>query len=120
GEIKTPYLKAFDAHHPRDAHPWMMSSPSSIRTRLILEENSELLSTIASVNQGIKTGANDIFIVTPEPGPDEAVVCRVRNGLGDTYVLERDCVRPVVFGGEIQRYSRVRAVRMLVYPYEAG
>jgi hypothetical protein len=70
---------------------------------------------LVSTFQGIKTGANDIFIL--KVIDDMGALCRVENGIGDTAVIEAELLRPVVFGSDIQRYEIVSAGRRILYPY---
>ncbi|HUU84290.1 MAG TPA: N-6 DNA methylase [Phycisphaerae bacterium] len=112
-------VTAYDAVHPRGAHPWMLLSRSAREARLRLEERSETLASLAGVRQGIKTGANDLFVVELESDVGARPLC-VRNGLGDVHFVEGACLRPVAFGSEIGRYEALVPQRYLVYPYEGG
>jgi hypothetical protein len=73
---------------------------------------------VAGIYQGIRTGANDIFIVEIESSDGDLAV--VVNSLGDTGVVEMGLLHPVVFGSDIQRYDLVSAPRYLIYPYRSG
>jgi hypothetical protein len=115
-ELKNQFLNAFDVQHPRGPHPWLFLSPTTRNARIRLEEHSESLSSLTGIFQGIKVGANDIYIVEPESYGSGALV-HVRNGLGDTHLIEAAILRPVIFGGDIQRYDLVRPKRFLLYPY---
>lgn len=84
--------------------------------RVRLGERSETLPTVAGIYQGIRTGANDIFIVTLEPHGSGTLV-HARNGLGEIHLLEGALLRPVIFGSDIQRYDYARPKQFLIYPY---
>ncbi len=114
--IKNEYLKAYFIPHPKGRYDWVFLSPSARAARLRLTEKSELLPYFASIYQGIRTGANDIYLVTLEAqgtGP----LAHVRNGIGDMDIVETALLRPVVIGSEIQRYNYVRPNRYVIYPY---
>lgn len=116
GEVRTDHLHAYDAPHPRGSHPWPFWSPSALRVRLSIEEQSERLSSLAEVWQGIRTGANDIFIAKLVSSPEEPVV-QIRNRLGDVHVIESHMIRPMIYGADIRRYDVVEPSHVLVYPY---
>jgi hypothetical protein len=84
-----------------------------------LQDNSTLLEEQADLFQGIKVGANDIFIMTADSTLSLPTVS-VKNGLGAIHALERDLLRPVVYGSEIRRYLRIGAGHLLLYPYRDG
>lgn len=116
-EIKNQYIAAFDAQEPRGPDPWVLLSPSGRKARLLLESNAELLSSIAGIFQGIRTGANDVFIVELATGASGGIV-QVKNGLGDVHLIEQAVLRPVVYGSDIQRYDLITPRQFVVYPYE--
>jgi hypothetical protein len=114
--ISTKYLSAYDAPHPHGSSPWLLLSPKERQARIRFEESSEPLGSIAGIYQGIRTGANDIFIVELE-SHSEGLLVQVRNGLDDVFLVEKSILRPVIFGSEIRRYDRVQPIRFLLYPY---
>jgi SAM-dependent methyltransferase len=120
--VSSEYLEAYDTTIPRGIHPWMLLSPADRRTRFLLEEISVELSGVAGIYQGIRTGANDIFIVTLVSG-GQGPLRQVSNSLGDVAFVEAGALRPVVFGADIQRYDQIPShrsdspERFLIYPY---
>lgn len=86
--------------------------------RVQIEDSSLALENIAIVAQGIKTGANDFFIF--DIVSDDGARCEVVNGLGQRALLERELLRPVIYGSELQRYSEVLPERRIFYPYRGG
>jgi hypothetical protein len=116
GEERNDYLKAFDVRHPRGGGVWLFLAPSVMSARIRLEEGSEPLSAYAGIFQGIKVGANDLYILTPQSAIREQLIS-VTNGLGDTHLLETSLLRPVVYGSDIRQYDRVRPNKFLLYPY---
>ena len=108
-------IKSYLARLPGSA-PWSLQSVSEQRNRVAIDGVSIRLDLIATVAQGIRTGANDLFILELEDD-DGTALSRVRNGLGDGWFLERDLLVPLVFGPELQRYSSVQPTRKLLYPY---
>jgi len=115
-EIGNEDLDAYNIQHPRGSAPWLLVSPSTRRARTMLEDESDSLSTIAETFQGIRTGANDIFIVTLDSGANEKLV-KVVNGIGEYGFIETELLHPVVFGSDIQKYEVVNANRFIIYPY---
>jgi hypothetical protein len=47
-------------------------------------------------------------------------LARVTNGLGEQWFIERDLLKPVVFGSELARFTEVQPIRRLLYPYRSG
>lgn len=112
-------IRVFEASHPRGAEPWALLSSKEKLAQVQLSELSTSLSEVAGVFQGIRTGANDIFILRVLSEDDRAGV-QITNGLGDTAVLELGLLEPVVFGSELKRYQQVQPNKYLLYPYEDG
>ncbi len=119
GPLKAGEVSAYDADHPEGGSAWTLLSESALRLRITLENEGEPLSSLASIFQGIKTGANDIFVVEPRDSC-MARLCEVVNGLGDTLTVETALLRPVVYGSEIRRYDSTDPRRYLIYPYRRG
>ncbi len=115
GEFQHGSLKAFDIARPVGQAAWMLLSGETRRARLRLEQNAVLLGDFTGIYQGIRTGANDIFIMRVES--DDGTFARVVNGLEDVAILEMSLLRRVVFGSDIQRYDLLRSDQRLLYPY---
>lgn len=111
-------IVSYDARHP-SAGAWQLLSVKEQRTRVLLEEASVQLGDIATVKQGIRTGANDIFVLKVLED-DGISLAKVSNGLGEQWFIERDLLEPLVFGSDLVRFSSVEPVRKLLYPYRAG
>jgi len=118
GEFNAEAVSAFDISYPSGDRTWMLLSPSARRARLQLEQDAVLLGDFAGIYQGIRTGANDIFIVQLES--TDGSLAHVVNLVGDSAILDAALLHPVVFGSDIQRYGRLRSDRMLLYPYRQG
>jgi type I restriction-modification system DNA methylase subunit len=114
-EIHSKILVAYNSSYPRGSSPWLLISPSARRIRTQLENDSEPFDEVAGIYQGIRTGANDIFIVRVES--EDGVLAKIINGLGDFDIVEVSLLHPVVFGTDLQRYSVITSTRFLVYPY---
>jgi hypothetical protein len=112
-------IRSYRAQHPRGSTPWILLSADEKRQQIALADVSVRLDTVAGIYQGIRTGANDIFILHIE-GDDERYGVQVLNALGDSAVLERGLLHPVVFGSEVQRYKLVNYDKYLLYPYLDG
>jgi hypothetical protein len=101
---------------PQGAQPWRLLDNEAMSLRLSIEDDSLLLSEIAETFQGIKTGANSIFVVELIEEIDARRSC-VRDGLGAEFEIEQSILRPVVYGADIQRYGLLRPRQFLIYPY---
>lgn len=112
-------IKSFEARHPTGSAPWILLSERDQVARIQLEDASVRLDSVALIAQGIRTGANDIFIFELL-SDDGTHLCEVINGLGERLILERELLEPVVHGSEVQRFSRVRAHNRLLYPHRNG
>ncbi len=109
---------SYNARQPSTG-PWRLLSAREQKTRVLLDEGSVRLGDIAAVVQGIRTGANDIFIFEVLED-DGTALARVINGLGEQWFIERDLLEPLVFGSDLGRFTEVQPVRRLLYPYRAG
>jgi len=117
---RTAILHVYFAQHPRGSSPWILLSHEEQFSQVRLEDVSERLDSVAGIFQGIRTGANDIFIVDTK-GDDEEFVAQVVNGLGESGLIERALLRPVVFGSEVGRYDLIQpTTKRLLYPYLRG
>ena len=115
-EISTNVLRSFRARHPQGGAAWVLLSEMERRSHVRLSDMSDALEMHAAVFQGIRTGANDIYIVEIK-ATDEHGFGRVVNGLGEDAVVETDLLVPVLYGSEVQRYAVATATRVLLYPY---
>jgi methylase of polypeptide subunit release factors len=118
-ELTTQYVQSFDIQRPTSSDPWLFLSPASRSARLRLEDRSVPLYEIADVFQGIKVGANDLFIMDVLSDLSAPIV-QIRNGIGEIHTLESDLLHPVVFGAQIEEYQHVNARSCLLYPYQRG
>jgi len=114
-EVQSDAVAGFDVKYPSAGSPWLLLSTRELLFRILLEENGTLLTELASIFQGIRTGANDIFILTIESTDGD--IAKVTNGLGETAIIETDLLRPVAFGSDIRRYEALSHSRWLLYPY---
>lgn len=109
-------LNRFTSQHPRGPSPWLLMSPDERLLQTKLREASIELGELSEVFQGIRTGANDIFIVEVLGDMDDQAVT-IRNGFGDTGTVETRALRPITFGSSIQKYEVVSPEKYLIYPY---
>ncbi len=112
------HVISYSARQPGEG-PWQLLSVREQRTRILLEESSVRLGDVATVAQGIRTGANDIFVLEVLED-DGSSLARVSNGLGEQWFIERDLLEPLVFGSELGRFTEVQPVRRLLYTYRGG
>ncbi len=110
--------RVFETLLPRSGDPWLLLSPEGANARIRLAEH-EPLDSYALVVQGIKTGANDIFVVKVIR-ESASGIWEVVNGLGRNSFVDSELLRPVVSGSEIKPYLEVQPNTYLVYPYRRG
>jgi len=110
----TTYMSA----HPLGGEPWLLLSDAQKRRQAALKDDSIELSEIASVFQGIKTGANDIFVVKSDIDIAETeTVSKVVNGFGDAALIETAALRRVVFGSDLRRYGSLPSEKFIIHLY---
>jgi hypothetical protein len=112
-------IRVYLAQHPRGAGAWTLLSADEKKWQVQISDASVTLDTLAAIFQGIRTGANDIFILQIV-AEDESYGAQVINGLGDSAVLEVGLLQPVVFGAEVKKYQNVGFNKYLVYPYSVA
>ncbi len=95
-------IRVYAAQHPRGGGPWSLLSTEEKMQQVRLSDASERLDNIAGIFQGIRTGANDIFILQIV-AEDDRCGAELLNGLGDSAVLETGLLQPVVFGTEVRK-----------------
>jgi hypothetical protein len=115
-DVANETIRAFTTRHPSSGNPWVLISETDKRSLIKFEEVSVRLDTIAATWQGIRTGANDLFIFEIESS-DGAHLCKAINGLGESAVLEVELLERVVYGSEVQRYQILNPAKRLLYPY---
>lgn len=119
GDVNYPEIRVYEAQHPRGAGPWILLSKEEKRSQIQLSDASTPLASLAGIFQGIRTGANDVFILQLE-AEDDQYGAQVTNGLGDSAVLERGLLQPVVYGTEVRKYEAMSFSKYLLYPYVNG
>ena len=118
-DIRTQFLTAHHADQPSGDGPWLLLSRAERKARVRLEGSGPYLNEIAGIFQGIKTGANDLYIVrlVSDAG---GKIAEVENGLGDRFLVEKSFLRPVALGGRIQKYGSLFGDRFMLYAYQHG
>ncbi len=97
---------------------WSLLSEQDELLRIALEDATKI-GDIAGVYQGIKTGANDLFIVQVSKISGDGLSL-VENGLGEEALIESELLRPVLYGAEVRRDERVAVNLRLLYTYRDG
>lgn len=104
--------------HPLGGEPWLLLSDTQKRRQAALKDDSVELSELASVFQGIKTGANDIFVVESDINLTETeTVSKIVNGFGDAALIETAVLRRVVFGSDLRRYGPLPSGKFIIHLY---
>ena len=113
-----PSVRSFHAPQPNHSGLWQFVSTEELKRRIALIDMSTPLGECGGIYQGIRTGANDIFIVAVGGGDGRLSKCT--NNLGESFVLETALLRPVAFGTDLQRYEVAKSGSYLLYPYAHG
>jgi len=95
-KVELPYSRLL-------SHPWDLSSDSSSEILQLLHEPGlpGILDVFRDVCQGVRTGANHIFLVDRK----------------DAASIEAELLQPHINGQNIRRYHILPADRYLLYPY---
>lgn len=112
-------IKAFRSRHPKSGKPWRLLSEDEEILRIRLEDQSVLLDTLALIPQGIRTGANDLFLFELI-AEDSGDLVRLYNDVVGEILIEADLVRPAISGSKLQRYDNVETNTRLIYPYRGN
>jgi tRNA G10 N-methylase Trm11 len=91
-------------HKRLEHHPWDFTGGSvqNVLSKLRSEEHLLFLSLFDDILQGIRTGANQVFVLSPE----------------ESDALESDILLPFVSGEDIRRCQIVSTNSRLIFPYE--
>ncbi len=119
---ESAVLTRFDVSQSDFSSAWHFQDPIARRFFQLLNQDSLPLSEIALVRQGIKTGANSVFILEKLGEPSDGFV-RVMTEEGRELLLEERFLRYTASGGEIERYrsfTRDPSPRLLLMPYNDG
>lgn len=121
--IESYEIEAFNDTPPKIGEAWTLTAPF-VRTLLNkVEDQGVPLSELAEVKQGIKTGANYIYILKLMGDFDGELVL-VADGTGRHHYLETALLRPVAMGAEVIRYKvfgyPTKDDSVLLYPYANG
>ena len=120
-ELSSEEVEAYAAPQPRQGDSWISMSPRVKRILTKLEEEGCPLNEVAELRQGIKTGANYIYILRIVEDVDGSLV-RVEDSEGRKHLLERAILRPVATGSEISRYRLFTngspVTQVLLYPHD--
>jgi len=114
GASEPPELtEVFLADQPKGREPWELRSRDDAEIlRRIKGDSTLCLRDALLLRQGIKTGADDIFIVgMPGASPTDEFVFT-----SEGHRIERGVVIPVVRNREIRRWC-TRAQEFLIFPY---
>jgi NTP pyrophosphatase (non-canonical NTP hydrolase) len=71
-----------------------------------------------SIFQGLKTGADSVYIL--ELVKEGDLTATLKSKGGHIYELETAILRPLIKGGQMRRYAVLPHQRMVIFPYEHG
>jgi hypothetical protein len=81
--------------------PWCIAPPNVIRAFRRMQEGNTRLGDVYSVHMGVKTSANDVFLVKEFNDTASRSVVAVTNAGGDKRTVEKDLLRPVIRGEDL-------------------
>ncbi len=97
--------------------PWVFASARELELKQRIELKGTTYSTEFTVDQGVKTGLNEAFIVE-EVARESSGYVAVNTPFG-IRTIESTYLRTAVLGEDISRYSLSPGTRRLIYPYQA-
>lgn len=116
-------IEVFFEEQPIIGATWSYMAPSLRFLLSRVEAKGKPLSDVADARQGIKTGANYVYILRLIQDSDQAYV-EVEDVSGRRHYLERNLLRPVTTGPEITRYVTFGGMsegsHVIIYPYSRG
>lgn len=115
------------ALQPVGGGPWIWwSTGTTSRILQKLQVDSIELGKLADLHQGIKTGNNEVFLLTLQDIDQNTGRWKMKNGRNEVVELEPDLLHPSAQGSTIQRYllsitgeSRDK-IGYVLYPYSNG
>jgi type I restriction-modification system DNA methylase subunit len=81
-----------------------------------LSKMAVTLGDVADVFVGLQTSADDVFILERVEERARTLVLRSRS-LGDTVILEKDLLFPLVSGTDVHRYDPLPTRQVIIFPY---
>lgn len=119
----TDEIEVTRERHPSIGSTWI-AIPPKIRHLLVqLGTTGTALGEWAVVRQGIKTGANYIYVLRLVGDLDGPVVT-VEDKSQRRFSIERSILRPAALGPDVTRYRcyeiGIAGDQVIIYPYEAG
>ncbi len=99
------------------ASQWTLSGDSSARLWAQLEERHCPLAALAQrIAQGIRTSANEVYVLKGSSGIDE-LLRGYSSSLARRVVVEHSAVKGFLRGREIRRYKPLISDRVVLWPY---
>jgi methylase of polypeptide subunit release factors len=104
--VSNPTNEVTVAVEKLKSFPWEFASPGAGQVLSLLQKKEHPLLTdvFSGIFQGVRTGANDIFVIDAKREVS----------------LERDFLVPFVSGREIKPFQIDRAAQKLIFPYETN
>ncbi|MCS3697192.1 BREX-1 system adenine-specific DNA-methyltransferase PglX [Salinibacter ruber] len=113
GELETFTLQT-DA---LDEKPWSFGDPKLLELRSRFEETHPSLEDVTSrIFQGLKTSADDVYIVE-ELAREDGTVHVYSPELDDEVWVEADLFHPLIKGGDVEAYHIADTDRLILFPY---
>lgn len=116
-ESETLHVQTADAAFLRQPR-WAFPAPSGQAEFEALQRQPLRLEDVAKTVYGIKTGANDVFIVKAVHQEGGRTLVRSK-ATKRQHWIETAILRPIVMGRDVRRYKPLRNRLWLIWPYEA-
>ncbi|MFL6335348.1 MAG: class I SAM-dependent DNA methyltransferase [Pyrinomonadaceae bacterium] len=107
--------EVFRINQPTGKGPWDLKNKAEVELLdLIKNASDETVGDVLTLRQGVKTGADNIFVVEASPLDTDLFIL---HGSPKAYKLERELLVPVLRNRDLRRWG-ARAKAFLIYPYD--
>ena len=114
-EDVTGGIEVFTMEQPQGSSRWDLRSPNEAGLRKLIEDSAaESAGEVLELRQGIKTGADDVFVVEGSMATGKNVIVRAKQ---DNIQIERGILLPAFRNRELRRWS-VYSRSYIIYPYD--
>jgi len=99
--------------------PWvLLNRPSQRLLRKLQRGKSTLGEVMGNILVGVQSGIDAIHIVTPVDASPSNLVNAFSERAGKEVLLERELLKPMLKGEDLQRYCEPKWTHMCLYPYK--
>lgn len=107
--------EVFRINQPKGRAPWDLRTKAEVDLLdLIKSASDNVVDDVLLLRQGVKTGADDVFVVEASPLDDKYYVV---HGSSQGHKLEKELLIPALRNRDLHRWG-ARAKAFLIYPYD--